>query len=534
MNYVYASITCITVLFLISSISYAFATPVAQFDPNLFVVGHSSIISCTDCGTGTASTLNLSINSGSTTISTFTVKKISGTTNNYLSDPITFVTGTPSTNQFGPVNPTSTSPVIVTANVTISGTSSVTTTATIKVNFSSLGAIGTGEYKINKLGIFKEVAQACNSGNSEIGGDFDSDGICDNWENSTTFGSNQYCNNGNGLCVRTSTTSSAYKLDCNPNSLDWKDVCPTVGNKDIYVEIDYMTGHKPTDSVLNHIFLAFAKSGFTLHIQLDEEVHHVNTILSGGGSTSPGFDQMKSFWFGTSSERGLASDGLQNTFPKMDMNSNWYKQHGIRVMKGQVFHYAMLVHFLNGCTTLSVKCSSGVSEPSGNDSQISLGAFYNMVGSLDQQEGTLLHELGHPLGLKHGGNEAKNCKPNYLSVMSYTRQFSDFTNRVLEFSRNNTPSQILENNLPTTIGSYISGNEGEIVYNTPAGVKKWTTGSSSNIDWGNVTSFNVNGVITDCGEGNASTPPESVAYSAVNDTTVIVPAARDSSDWGAD
>ena len=33
--------------------------------------------------------------------------------------------------------------------------------------------------------------------------------------------------------------------------------------------------------------------------------------------------------------------------------------------------------------------------------------------------GTFMHELGHNLGLLHGGNEARNDKPNYLSVMNY-------------------------------------------------------------------------------------------------------------------
>jgi len=30
-----------------------------------------------------------------------------------------------------------------------------------------------------------------------------------------------------------------------------------------------------------------------------------------------------------------------------------------------------------------------------------------------------MHELGHNLGLKHGGAEASNFKPNYISVMNY-------------------------------------------------------------------------------------------------------------------
>lgn len=36
--------------------------------------------------------------------------------------------------------------------------------------------------------------------------------------------------------------------------------------------------------------------------------------------------------------------------------------------------------------------------------------------------GTIMHELGHTLGLMHGGAESRNCKPNYLSVMNYDNQ----------------------------------------------------------------------------------------------------------------
>ncbi|MFI7490495.1 hypothetical protein ACIBXA_19145 [Micromonospora echinaurantiaca] len=33
--------------------------------------------------------------------------------------------------------------------------------------------------------------------------------------------------------------------------------------------------------------------------------------------------------------------------------------------------------------------------------------------------GALMHELGHNLGLHHGGHEEANCKPNYVSLMNY-------------------------------------------------------------------------------------------------------------------
>ena len=57
------------------------------------------------------------------------------------------------------------------------------------------------------------------------------------------------------------------------------------------------------------------------------------------------------------------------------------------------------------------------------------------VGSIDQQEGTFMHELGHNLNLGHGGDDGINCKPNYLSIMSYSRQMSSLIlNRPLDYS----------------------------------------------------------------------------------------------------
>ena len=38
--------------------------------------------------------------------------------------------------------------------------------------------------------------------------------------------------------------------------------------------------------------------------------------------------------------------------------------------------------------------------------------------------GTMMHELGHSLGLQHGGQEGTLFKPNYFSVMNYNYQFS--------------------------------------------------------------------------------------------------------------
>ena len=52
-----------------------------------------------------------------------------------------------------------------------------------------------------------------------------------------------------------------------------------------------------------------------------------------------------------------------------------------------------------------------------------------------------MHEIGHTLGLRHGGEDNVNCKPNYRSVMSYSRQFagSPIPGRRLDFSRSADP-----------------------------------------------------------------------------------------------
>ena len=46
-----------------------------------------------------------------------------------------------------------------------------------------------------------------------------------------------------------------------------------------------------------------------------------------------------------------------------------------------------------------------------------------------------MHEMGHTLGLRHGGLSDRNYKPNYLSVMSYSLQFpTDDPTRPLDYS----------------------------------------------------------------------------------------------------
>jgi hypothetical protein len=53
----------------------------------------------------------------------------------------------------------------------------------------------------------------------------------------------------------------------------------------------------------------------------------------------------------------------------------------------------------------------------------SLGSVPDKTGTPDEQVGTFMHELGHNMGLHHGGGDDPNYKPNYPSVMNYMFQF---------------------------------------------------------------------------------------------------------------
>lgn len=88
--------------------------------------------------------------------------------------------------------------------------------------------------------------------------------------------------------------------------------------------------------------------------------------------------------------------------------------------------------------------TSGVADSGGGDALVTLGLWDDQTGSAFVQGATLMHELGHTFGLRHGGVTASgaleaNCKPNYQSVMNYLFQVRGLLDAsgtpVLDFSR---------------------------------------------------------------------------------------------------
>lgn len=328
----------------------------------------------------------------------------------------------------------------------------------------------------------------CNQFN--YGPDTDQDGICDNWE--TTSGVKVYYPAGGGSWTLTYTNDPAPKPD----------------HKDIFVEIDHVdntgktgcndgrgnTSWKLTSAPVNNVEAAFrgghvlnddGVTGVELHIYLDDPLVDPDSTIpciaslniwkdtgGGGDTTIDSYDEAKRDNFGaTTSERPSTNKG----------KAKW-----------QVFHYGISMP-----EQTQDPASSGVAEQLGNDFVISIGAP-GFTWSTNHMQGTLMHELGHNLGLYHGGPDVlgndyyTNCKPNYPSVMTYIRQTNTpYSNNSLTYSDDPlTPGSISSTdpnediNLSLTASSWL--NRVELVWGIdplPEGTGPITVYSGDSVAW---------------------------------------------------
>ncbi|MGQ0791966.1 MAG: M12 family metallo-peptidase [Nitrosopumilaceae archaeon] len=290
--------------------------------------------------------------------------------------------------------------------------------------------------------------------------DTDSDKLCNSWELYS------------GIQIPVGT--QIYTWGCGNYGPDG--VCPQTNVRDIFVEIDYMEGHAPDSAAIQAVNSSFWNNGgVRLHIQVDQEIRENGTPyhqreISTPINTAPNttFDVIKSDHFGE-----LACILADNVVPYNDCLT----------AKKLGFHYAMFIHSQTGNPGLS-----GIAEYKGNDIIVSLGNFDNEVGSTAQQAGTFMHELGHNLGLQHGGKaDDYNCKPNYLSVMNHAYQFSSTPN----YGRNPTVSPIIqsplaESTLNENIGINVGGQGRFITWN---GGTYFVPPGTTAINWNGVNGY---------------------------------------------
>ncbi len=192
-------------------------------------------------------------------------------------------------------------------------------------------------------------------------------------------------------------------------------------HKDLFVHADWMAGLRPRDAALKIVVDAFnaapvmnpdGTTGIHLHVDL------------GAGSLMNPVTGEK---WGNLSKAGSvpyqATIGSINASGDFDWTAvdNLKKLHFDPAKRAAVFHYACFCSNLPG----ALKGFSGLSRDIGaHDFLVTLGNWdaAHPGGTMLQQAGTFMHELGHNLGLRHGGVDDVNYKPNYLSVMNYTFQ----------------------------------------------------------------------------------------------------------------
>lgn len=168
-----------------------------------------------------------------------------------------------------------------------------------------------------------------------------------------------------------------------------------------------------------------------------------------------------------------------------DIRSQYFVPTGLQ----QFCHYAVIAHNI-GNTRVSGS-SRGIST---SDMVIALGTTTSRVGDQAEQEGTVMHELGHNLGLHHGGSDEINYKPNYPSVMNYLFQFTGIPlsngSSVLDYSHG-TMASLDENSLNDSTGLGSNATGFSTWYSCPSGGENFVVNAANPISWdcsGNTTS----------------------------------------------
>lgn len=194
------------------------------------------------------------------------------------------------------------------------------------------------------------------------------------------------------------------------------------GRRDVFMEIDHMQGDDPALSpryeALQKMADVFAAHGIALHIdagRLYADGFDPRRFNLGGGEAVE---------FAKCVELDVSASG-----PRAGCASFYdYKSAHFDLRRRLVFHYALFASSQNLDGSAG---SSGVAELLGNDIIVTLGGYRLGSGSaasqnmlINLQAGTLMHEFGHNLGLRHGGFEDANYKPNHTSVMNYMYQFA--------------------------------------------------------------------------------------------------------------
>jgi hypothetical protein len=282
-----------------------------------------------------------------------------------------------------------------------------------------------------------------------IGADSDGDGLYDDWERF-------------GIDANTDGDFDDPGERDLPNGID-QDISGTIESneradpqhKDIFIEFDWMDcataggdcaagdthSHRPQAQAITNVVQAFrnhpsvsnpdGQNGINVHIDVSNAIRHQNVLNFNGGD------------LGCSSNTAGTNRGDFDTVKAANFNNQEARRYA--------FHYALSIHVENQAALTDLdEAGSGCGEIGGNDFYISFGEWGAGRPTVQEESGTIMHELGHNLGLRHGGDENVNYKPNYLSIMNYSFQLRGIPNaNRLDYSRSDLPD-LIENDDPAS------------------------------------------------------------------------------------
>jgi Kelch motif len=250
------------------------------------------------------------------------------------------------------------------------------------------------------------VVPWCQIGGGCAGPDTDFDGLSDTWE-----------------------VNGYVDVNCNGQN-DAGDIALPGANPavpDVYVKYDYMAiaglhSHQPPAAALTQVVQSFAARGVTLHF-----------IAPGGPlteTTVTTFDPAPNPACAGNSFTTMSTLRAQNLGTAQV--AYHYMVFAHRAVCPDIAH-CLACPLDAFCSALPDATSTGSSDLPGDDTIISFGPFIdaNDPIGIELWASTIMHELGHNFGLKHGAeNACVNLKPNYMSIMNYTYQL----NGILESS----------------------------------------------------------------------------------------------------
>ncbi|KAH7117319.1 hypothetical protein EDB81DRAFT_818102 [Dactylonectria macrodidyma] len=303
-----------------------------------------------------------------------------------------------------------------------------------------------------------------------------------------------------------------------------------VDHTDIFVHVDWMQdathSHALSATAIKQVVDAFKNAPYTSHagakgIRLHVDAGPSSIMNHETGQTWGSLSVAKAITevtnFGTTDAAG---NYVWTAFDAQKNAAGGFTRTG----RSGIFHYCISMH------QFSTFPNSGLARPAahgpgGNDFIVSLAPISATPSDMNQA-GTFMHELGHNLGLGHGGTDSINNKPNYISIMNYLFQLNGLT-------KNGVPGLCDYSNiaLPDLDESTLNEAVGLGPGATDVGTFRWSAGvggfvaipdGSQAIDWdddGALESVNTTYDVN----GDGSTGTSAALLKGCNDWTTVKP-----------